>query len=69
MAAFRALEAYDPATNTWNELPMMPIPRHGLAGTVIGDALYLAGGNVQSAGIPGMQLHTESHDAFQFVDR
>ena len=26
-------------------------------------------GNVQSAGIPGMPLHTESHDAFQFVDR
>ena len=69
MAAFRALEAYDPAINTWAELPMMPIPRHGLAGAVVGDRLYLASGDVQSAGIPGMHLVTEAHDAFEFVDR
>ena len=69
MAAFRALEAYDPATNTWAELPMMPIPRHGLAGTVVGDRFYLASGDIQSAGIPGMHLVTESHDAFEFGER
>ena len=32
MAAFRALEAYDPAANRWEVLPRMPAPRHGLAG-------------------------------------
>lgn len=69
MAAFRALEAYDPATNSWAELPMMPIPRHGLAGAVVGGRLYLASGDIQSAGIPGMHLVTESHDAFEFGGR
>lgn len=69
MAAFRALEAYDPATNSWTELPMMPIPRHGLAGAVVGDRLYLASGDIQSAGITGMHVVTESHDAFEFGDR
>ena len=31
MAAFRALEAYDSATNTWSELPMIPMPMLSLA--------------------------------------
>jgi N-acetylneuraminic acid mutarotase len=65
MAAFRALEAYDPATNTWSVLPQLPIPRHGLAGDVIGNRLHLVSGDVQSAGIAGMSLHSDSHDAFE----
>jgi N-acetylneuraminic acid mutarotase len=65
LAAFRALEAYDPATNTWTELPMMPMPRHGLAGAVVGDRLHFASGDIQSAGITGMRVVTESHDAFE----
>ena len=66
MAAFRALEAYDPATNSWSELPMMPMPRHGLAGAVVGDRLYLASGDIQSAGITGMRAVTDAHDIFEF---
>lgn len=69
MAAFRALEAYDSATNSWSELPMMPIPRHGLAGAVVGNRLHLVSGDIQSAGIPGMHLVTDSHDVFEFGDR
>lgn len=69
MAAFRALEAYDPATNSWSELPMMPMPRHGLAGAIVGNRLHLASGDIQSAGITGMHVVTESHDAFEFADR
>ena len=69
MAAFRALEAYDPAQNRWMSLPRMPIPRHGLAGAVIGNRLHLVSGDVQSAGIPGMQLHSDSHDAWEVPDR
>jgi N-acetylneuraminic acid mutarotase len=69
MAAFRALEAYDPAGNRWAVLPRMPVPRHGLAGAVVGNRLHLVSGDVQSAGIAGMHLHSESHDAFEIADR
>jgi len=67
MAAFRAVEGYDPATNSWMALPMMPVPRHGLAGAVIGNRLHLASGDIQSAGIQGMHLDSEAHDAFEFA--
>lgn len=69
MAAYRALEAYEPGTNRWLTLPAMPIPRHGLAGAVVGNRLHLVSGDVQSAGIPGMHLHSDAHDAFEFADR
>ena len=69
MAAFRALEAYQPPTNSWVILPRMPVPRHGLAGGVVGNRLHLVSGEVQSAGIEGMHLQSDSHDAFEFADR
>ena len=69
MAAFRALEAYEPANNRWFSLPSMPIPRHGLAGDVIGNRLHLVSGDVQSAGIADMHLHADAHDAFEFAKR
>jgi N-acetylneuraminic acid mutarotase len=69
MAAFRALEAYDPATNSWEELPKMPMPRHGLAGAVVGNRLHFASGDIQSAGITGMHVVTDSHDIFEFGQR
>src|SRR5471032_616236 len=65
MAAFSALEAYEPATNSWHALPQMPIPRHGLAGAIIGNRLHLVSGTVQSSGIPGMDLDSDSHDVFE----
>src|SRR5690242_17462622 len=55
VGAFRAVEAYDPATNSWATLPPMPLPRHGVAGAVIGERLYLASGMIQSAGALAMQ--------------
>ncbi len=67
MAAYRALEAYDPAADRWIVLPRMPVLRHGLAGAVIGNRLHLVSGDVQSAGIAGMQLHADAHDAFEFA--
>src|ERR671922_1967170 len=69
MAAFRALEAYEPVANRWSSLPSMPIPRHGLAGAVLRDRPHLPGGDVQSAGIADMHLHDDSHDAFEFAER
>jgi peroxiredoxin/N-acetylneuraminic acid mutarotase len=68
--AFRAVEAYDPATNTWTALPSMPMPRHGLGGAVIGNRLYLASGMIQTAGSlvmqdPSLKVHTSSVDILE----
>ncbi|HET7363140.1 MAG TPA: kelch repeat-containing protein [Burkholderiales bacterium] len=65
MFTWRALEAYDPASNSWSALPSMPVSRHGLAGAVVGKRLHMVSGDVQSAGT-GVQVHTDSHDAFEF---
>ena len=64
MATFRALEAYDPASNTWSVLPPMPVARHGLAGAVVGNRLHMVSGDVQSAGT-GVHAHAPYHDAFE----
>jgi N-acetylneuraminic acid mutarotase len=64
MYTFRALEAYEPASNRWSLLPSMPVSRHGLAGAVLGNRLHMVSGDVQSAGT-GIQVHTDSHDAFE----
>lgn len=66
MATFRAVEAYDPAANTWTEMPPMPVSRHGLAVGVIGNRLYVVSGDVQSAGT-GVEVSTSEHDAFEFA--
>jgi N-acetylneuraminic acid mutarotase len=66
MATFRAVEAYDPASNTWSEMPPMPVSRHGLAVGVIGNRLHVVSGDVQSAGT-GVEVSTGEHDAFDFA--
>src|SRR6266571_3823875 len=58
------VEAYDPATNTCQTLPSLPVSRHGLAGAVVGNRLHMVSGDVQSAGT-GVHVHTESHDAYE----
>jgi peroxiredoxin/N-acetylneuraminic acid mutarotase len=65
--AFRGVEAYDPALNIWITLPSMPLPRHGVAGAVIGNEFHLVSGMVQSSGSmsfldPKVQVHTAQHD-------
>jgi N-acetylneuraminic acid mutarotase len=65
--AFRAVEAYEPATNTWSILPSMPIPRHGVAGAVIGNEFHLVSGMMQTAGAltfmdPQLTTYTAVHD-------
>jgi len=50
LAAFKAVEVYDPAVNRWQVLPSMPHQRHGLAIGVIGNRLYTVSGDGQSAG-------------------
>jgi N-acetylneuraminic acid mutarotase len=70
VGAFRAIEAYDPLTNSWSTLPSMPMPRHGAAGAVIGNRLYLVSGMIQSAGAlvfldPQLATHTVAHDILE----
>jgi peroxiredoxin/N-acetylneuraminic acid mutarotase len=67
VGAFRGVEAYDPAMNAWMTLPSMPMPRHGVAGAVIGNEFHLVSGMVQSAGSmafldPKLVTHTAQHD-------
>jgi N-acetylneuraminic acid mutarotase len=63
MATYRSLEAYDPATNSWQTLAPMPVSRHGLAAAVVGNRLHMVSGDVQSAGT-GVHVDTEEHDAY-----
>jgi N-acetylneuraminic acid mutarotase len=70
VAAFRAVEAYDPATNSWMTLPSLPMPRHGMAGAVIGNRFHLVSGMIQSAGAltfldPTLSTHTAMHDILE----
>ena len=70
VGAFRAVEAYDPATNSWITLPSMPMPRHGVAGAVIGNRFHLVSGMIQSAGAltfldPTLSTHTAMHDILE----
>jgi len=69
VGAFRALEAFDPATNSWTIMPSMPMPRHGVAGAMIGNKLHLVSGMVTSAAAGAgqdmhLEVHTTSHDVF-----
>jgi N-acetylneuraminic acid mutarotase len=45
-AAYRALEAYDPATNNWTILPSMPVAKHGQGTAFLSNRLYLASGTL-----------------------
>jgi len=67
VGAFRAVDAYDPAINSWITLPSMPMPRHGVAGAVINNRFHLVSGMMQSAGAlvfldPSLSTHTAMHD-------
>ena len=70
VGAFRAVDAYDPAINTWITLPSMPMPRHGVAGAVINNRFHLVSGMMQSAGAmvfldPSLSTHTAMHDVLE----
>ena len=72
VGAFRGIEAYEPATNSWATLPPMPMPRHGVAGAVIGTRFHLVSGMITSAGAmamldPKLEVHTASHDVLELA--
>ncbi len=68
LATFRAFEAYDPAANTWTQLPYMPSPRAGFAMAVMGNRIHVVSGDVQAAMVPpptGVKIQTDAHNAFE----
>jgi N-acetylneuraminic acid mutarotase len=68
LTAFRAFEAYDPASDTWWSLPSMLLPRHECIMAAIGNRIHVAGGAVQSAIVPlpkGLAFETDAHEAFE----
>lgn len=68
LAAFRAFEAYHPASDTWWQLPSMLLPRHECIMAPLGNRIHVAGGSVQSAIVPlpkGLSFETDSHEAFE----
>jgi N-acetylneuraminic acid mutarotase len=62
----RALEAYEPATNTWTAFPNVPLARHGQGGGVIGNRFHVVGGHITAAFSGGEPLNVPVHDAFEF---
>jgi hypothetical protein len=51
-------------------MPPMPMPRHGVAGAVIGTRFHLVSGMITSAAAaagqdPKMEVHTSSHDVIE----
>ncbi|HEV3310644.1 MAG TPA: tyrosinase family protein, partial [Chloroflexota bacterium] len=70
VGTFRGIDAYEPMTNSWTTLLPMPMPRHGLAGAVIGNRFHLVSGMIQSAGAmamfdPKLEVHTAFHDVLE----
>src|SRR5262249_46244618 len=67
----RAVEAYNPATDSWSTSPPMPSPRHGVAGAVLGNQFHLVSGMISSAGAtafdhdPHLELHTGLHNVLE----
>lgn len=41
---FDAAERYDPSTASWEQLPPMPTPRHGVGAAVLAGAIYVVSG-------------------------
>ena len=65
-AAFRALEAYEPATNTWHVMPSLPGAVHGNAMGCIGNKLHTVSGKMRAGGGQDAQdPATASHDVLE----
>jgi len=64
---FRAVEAFDPKSNTWSSLPPMTYPRHGLAGDILDGKFHLVSGDVASGGGPGTEIHTNAHEVLDLT--
>ena len=66
-AALKALDAYDPATNTWEVLTSLPGAVHGNAMGCIGNKLHTVSGKMRAGG--GPDPATASHDVLDLPQR
>ena len=66
--AFWAVQSYDPASGTWDNLPRMRLAHHGFAAGFIGDELHVAGGGFQSDGMSGVNTKTAVHEVLRVGD-
>lgn len=66
-AALKALDAYDPATNTWETLTPLPGAVHGNAMGCIGNKLHTVSGKMRAGG--GPDPATASHDVLELPQR
>jgi N-acetylneuraminic acid mutarotase len=46
---FPETEAYDPASDSWSALPVMPTPRHGTGAATVADVVIVPGGGTEQA--------------------
>ncbi|MBN7768885.1 hypothetical protein KUV44_00300 [Marinobacter daepoensis] len=58
---FEQNEEYDPSSNSWRNLTVVPTPRHGAATATIGETVHIVGGGVQSG-----SSYTTIHEALRF---
>ena len=66
MASFRALEAYEPATDTWTVLPALPGTVHGNAMGFVGNRLHNVSGKMENGGLPDqMGKATADHSVME----
>jgi N-acetylneuraminic acid mutarotase len=68
-ATIRAVEGYDPATNTWTILPTMLTARHGVNVAAIGNRLYVIGGHIASDGAGGEAADSDVNEVYEFPDK
>ena len=57
-----AFERYDPATNTWTELPSLPTARSGIAAAVLDGRIHVFGGEGNQFSSTGVFEQNESYD-------
>lgn len=57
---FGMMESYDAATDRWQSHAPMTTPRHAVGATVLGDAIYVAGGGA----VTGGEVQSAVHEAF-----
>ena len=57
---FGQMEAYDPASDSWEQYAPMTTPRHGLGAALVGNAIHVAGGGP----VMGGGVQSAVHEAF-----
>jgi N-acetylneuraminic acid mutarotase len=69
VAAIRAVEAYDPASNQWSVLPTMPTARHGVNVAIVNNRLYVIGGHLQGGFIGGAAANSDANEVLELAGR